>query len=771
MSQISLEIYFLDYHDAWKNKSSFIFLNKEVKIASFYHIITIKKDELEIFKGKEDYIIVSFKLKLNDKEEYEAKFSFYYGKNIMYCYSKKNYKKKSYEFIFHNLNNDEKVSNIKIGNDILDLGDNSDNDFSMKRFIVINPKEDNIEVLNQKISLNEYAEDYNENSIQMSFFSIKKKIIVTQEIVQEEYESIIDLIKPKKLFFNNIFSISQELLNEYNQYEKEFKKINSNLLQKFNNKKNDDNKKEINIISNVSRGEDEQNDNIYERKETKLDKLRENFLKRIKPILERIEKEHLAINDYNQKSNINEFGLSTYIYKLLKYSLIIPNKKIKKEFSEDEDLELFFHYLIWHYYYCKYYVSSNKDINQFAQFINYMNKKKEEIFSDKKLQNYQKAKLLRFYSNGLEKHSKGMKRYLDTIIGYYFFQDMDKNSIILKALNVINYISANITEKSDLFFPLLLINSGLGYYKNNENKKEKTYCFKALSPKMISKHLEELTPDIFVLYSNSEEDIYGETEKCHGILSINIAHMYKNISEDSVNLLFTQMENAPTFLDSTDLSNTVILFIHEIYGHNKLIYEKNTFLTSPRKFFNKASDYIEMVSIHSNDVGNKFYKCLTDLDINFNKGDSGQVIEYFFGDCHFGKITRILPLCLKTDGLFEKQNLNYWVDNLQFIRKYVEYKFIGTLMEKHGWYTMKTNFDNLEEEIRELRQAIKKEEINVDNLIKNYFNNCKLPEKKNVTDDEIFTILEYLTSETQKGMVPIFDYWSYVEGMLTLKCK
>ena len=78
MSQISLEIYFLDYDDAWKNKSSFIFLNKEVKIASFYHIITIKKDELEIFKGKEDYIIVSFKLKLNDKEEYEAKFSFYY---------------------------------------------------------------------------------------------------------------------------------------------------------------------------------------------------------------------------------------------------------------------------------------------------------------------------------------------------------------------------------------------------------------------------------------------------------------------------------------------------------------------------------------------------------------------------------------------------------------------------------------------------------------------------------------------------------------------
>ena len=178
-----------------------------------------------------------------------------------------------------------------------------------------------------------------------------------------------------------------------------------------------------------------------------------------------------------------------------------------------------------------------------------------------------------------------------------------------------------------------------------------------------------------------------------------------------------------------------------------------------------------MVSFNSKDIGNLFYRSLTDLDINFNKRDSGQVIEYFFGDCHFGKITRILPLCHKTEGLFEKKNLKFWVDNLQFIRKYVDYKFVGTLMENYKWYSLKRNFDNLEEDIQGIREAIKEQEINVDNLIRNFFIICELTENKNSNDDEIYTILNYLTSETYKGMIPIFDYWGYLEGKLTLKCK
>ena len=382
------------------------------------------------------------------------------------------------------------------------------------------------------------------------------------------------------------------------------------------------------------------------------------------------------------------------------------------------------------------------------------------------MKNYQKAKLLRFILNGLEKHYNGMKQYLDTLIGYYFFEDLKTDSILIKALDVIKYISENVDEKSEIFFPLLLINSGIGYYKN-----ESTYCFKILSPKMIAKHLKDLMPELFVLYSNSLDEIYGETEKCHGIITININHMYPKL-KNNFSLLFYPFEDAEPFLDVSDLSRTVVLFIHEFFGHNKFIYEKNSFLSSPKKFFNKANDYIEMIEIDSKrNEGNQFYKCLSQLDIKYNKGESGQFIEYFFGKCDFGKITRILPLCKKIEGIFEKNNLKYWDDDLKFFRKYIEFKFIGTLMEGVKLYTMERNFENLEKEIKDISKAIKEQEINVDNLIKKYFENCKLPEKKNISENEYRTIINFLTSETQKGIFPFFDYWAYLEGKSTLKCK
>lgn len=71
MSQISLEIYFLDFE---KNNSSFIFLDEEETIIKPYYKIPIDK---AIFNGREDYIILSFKVKINNEKIYEAIFSLY----------------------------------------------------------------------------------------------------------------------------------------------------------------------------------------------------------------------------------------------------------------------------------------------------------------------------------------------------------------------------------------------------------------------------------------------------------------------------------------------------------------------------------------------------------------------------------------------------------------------------------------------------------------------------------------------------------------------
>lgn len=140
--------------------------------------------------------------------------------------------------------------------------------------------------------------------------------------------------------------------------------------------------------------------------------------------LDQIDQEHIKINDFHKNPDGRNFGLTKYILKLLKYSLIVSNEKLDKIFSKNEDLEKFFHYLIWDYYYCEFKIRKRNNIDWSVEFFDYINSKKEEIFKDKNLQNYQKAKILRFFYNGVENHCNGMKQYLNTIKEYYFFKDV-----------------------------------------------------------------------------------------------------------------------------------------------------------------------------------------------------------------------------------------------------------------------------------------------------------------------------------------------------------
>ena len=733
MSQISLEIHFLDYENEFgcgaTNKSSFIFLNEEIKITKKMVILNINQKE---FNEREDYIVTSIKLKLSNKQEYEANFKLYYGKNKMYCYIKKNYYKNSYELIFHNLK--EKISKIKIGKDEIDKGDRFDDTNIMERFLIINPIENKINILEQDIALDEYTEGLSGNSFQMSFYSVKEKKIVVQEINKEGNETLIELLKLKKDNFLKVYELSLNLVEEYKY------KDNSS---------------------------------------------RETFEIKIKPILKELEEQNNIIMKKDQNNIKNEnSNISLYVKNLLNYSLNISNKILEKQFPENEDiylqgfssdpfpreqsnLELFFHFLIWHCYLFKYYISSIKNIQLFIQYIQYMDIKKKEIFNDTKLKKYQKVKLLKFYSVGLENHYNSQEGYINTIIGHYFFHEMDKDSILNKSLEVVKYISSNLTEKSALFFPLLLLNSGIGYIN-----KEKTYSFSILSPKMIRQHLKELIPDLIILYYNDNEIIYGETEKSHGIISINIKKTFPKImSKENFSILFQPMNKNPFYLESNDLANSVILFIHELCGHNKLIYQKNCSLKSPKKFYNRNFEFIEMIDYNSNKEGDQYYKCLSQYEIDGNKGESGQFIEYFFGFCEFGKNTRLLPLCKKIDGLFSKNNLHYWVDDLNFFKKYVEFKFLGTILETTNFIKMNIIPDNLEKEIIEIQEVAKKEKPNVDNLIRKYLTNCNFPEKKKkISENEHNIFLNYLSGDAKAIMEELNDL-GFLENNMVLKCK
>ena len=401
----------------------------------------------------------------------------------------------------------------------------------------------------------------------------------------------------------------------------------------------------------------------------------------------------------------------------------------------------------------------------FSIFIENINKIKDKIFNDKKLKNYQKAKLLKFYAVGLEKNYASMEKYLETIFGYYFFEEFNPNSVLNKSLELIKYIVDNLTEKSELFFPLLLINSGIGFIEKNE-----TYCFSMLSPKMIRNHLKELIPEFIVLYYDSKDPVFGETEKSHGILTINTFYTFPNLREDNLEMLYLSMEITENFISIKDLANTVIFLIYEICSHNKFINRKRNVLNSPKKFFNKKNQIIEMVHYQSESQDEKYYKCLSELDIQHNKGDSGQLIEYFFGFCKFGKILEILPSCKKIEGLFEKNNFRYWIDDLHFFRKYIEIKFIGTLIENNFNHQMKVNVKDLNSEINDIQEYIKKERLNVDNLIKKNFETFEFPQKrKKINDNEYESLLNFLSGDSEKGKFQNFIF--YLKQNMKIKRK
>ena len=740
--KVILKILFLDYEESLK--SSFIIFKEKREIKNENFKINLSK----YFNGlDDDYIITPFKITPNDNEIYEANVTIYNGYNIMYCYLKNNYKKNTYEFVFLNFSDKEKVSKIKIGEDELIRGDRFDDTTKMVRFTLINSKYNEINLLNNKINLDDYTKKLKGNSFQISFFSIEKKEIIIKEIEIEDKESIMNIIKNKESIFNSIYELSQQLLRE--------KEIDQNKMKKIRNYKKKENDNQINAANSSF-------DLLYRNSLSEI-VLNENLFKqKINDIIKKIKDE----DDKFDKKGLIKMGKDLYFskvaFKILKCSINESNQNLEKQIFTIEDLELFYKYLIWHFYYCKIKLS-NEDINFFIEFLEIMNKTKEEIFKDNNLKNYQKASLIKFYCQGLESNFLDMNKYINTIKGYFFFKDMEENSILRQALEIIKYIGNNINEKSELFFPLLLINSGIGYYNG-----EKTYCFSILSPKMIRKHINEMIPELIVLYSDNDL-CYSVTEKSHKIMKINIKTTYPNLNEDKFQLLFFDLNEISPILDVKSLSMTVIVFLRELLGHNKLTYNKNnSFMVSPKKFFNKENKNIKMIEFDSNEIREDFYKCLSYSQRDGNREEEEQFIEYFLGKSKYGYISRLLPECSKVENLFNKVNYKYWVDDLKFLKEYVEIKYIGTLLEKNNIIKMINSYD-LQIEINQIKKAIEENQKKVNEIILNNFNEIEFSSKKRKISEREY--VKYLNIFSPESADKIEVDWEYFEEIMQLKCK
>ena len=281
-------------------------------------------------------------------------------------------------------------------------------------------------------------------------------------------------------------------------------------------------------------------------------------------------------------------------------------------------------------------------------------------------------------------------------IKYYIMNNVEKYSVFYYILNFFKEFIDQLNESSYLFFPLLELNSGVGFYRQ-----DKVYCFNMININILKKHLKEIIPEVIISFSLNENQI-ALTQKYNGMISFNTQKI--GIKEENIDF-YTKKT-----IDIKQTKNYAIKLIrylfHEI-AHKKFTFEnQDDEFNSPIKFINKNNEIITLKYINSKEKGSNLCKILTSSKNNI--GDSGHFLEYYFGFLLNENIMDLLIECPDLSKLIDNPQL-FTSNDLTFLKKYIKYKYIT---EKNNIiYNFDENLSILDE-VTKLEELITKNNIN-----------------------------------------------------------
>ena len=260
------------------------------------------------------------------------------------------------------------------------------------------------------------------------------------------------------------------------------------------------------------------------------------------------------------------------------------------------------------------------------QVILFLEKYKKKVINDKFLSNFQKILVLRIYCYLFMK-SSGIENFRNQNFQYFIISKSEENSVFRLCLDFLNSFINKMTTKSKFFFPLLQINSGVGYY----TKKDQVYSFNMMNLEMIKEHLREITPDILFFYKTKRTRNKVIKYPNDGTIVFNTEHVFKKYN---VELFQKKSDNEVD--RNIDKNNATILFrflFHEMMGHKKFMYKNYKDSHSPKKAITTDNQVITLFHENYEDNNNpNYWKILTDTDIEcLDKGDSRHYLEAFWG--------------------------------------------------------------------------------------------------------------------------------------------
>ena len=388
---------------------------------------------------------------------------------------------------------------------------------------------------------------------------------------------------------------------------------------------------------------------------------------------------------------------------------------LSKAFNDDELYDLYYLYILWLVCDMKYFpeeqeteekIECNLPINIIYIYIrNFYEKYK----NDKDLLIYQR--ILLFYSNTIFFIKiDNIDQYNKCELEYINVKKIENNSVFGLSLKFLEDFIYTLNTRSYLFYPLLLLDSGL--YYNRENKS--IYGFDFQSCEKVKEHLKDLLPDVFFVYKLDSLD----KEKGFNYKGMKTIFLNKSTVLENYNgALIT--ENSNTKKVKHYAMRTSKFFMHECFGHNKFLYQQKIGIDSPRHFYNKEKKFITMIPKIAKSISysneNNFYTNNKKFE-----GESGNFLEYFYG---FYKDELVIDLLYNISDIGKLiDNVKYFTsEKLDNLKKYIIYKYLIT---KNNIKFNEKEDTQLEKDIEEMSLLLKANNINIDE------NKVQIKEKK-----------------------------------------
>ena len=417
-----------------------------------------------------------------------------------------------------------------------------------------------------------------------------------------------------------------------------------------------------------------------------------NFLFGIKAI-EKYEKFSIIENMKKQKAELEKFyyNIKEMIDKKLdkiKYNILFKNFEIKEyplnfsqkkdilknEFKTNEDYYIMFLYWIWYSIKACFYKEKYKCGISIIDLFNNIYDIYQLYYKDNELLIYQKILLL--YSNVsflLEKND--IQKYKSANLRYIKRKDIKDNSIYKLSFDFLSDFISKLTERSYLFYPLLMLDSENYYYNIDFEYKEHIYGYNRESINVIKEHLNQLLPEVFFEYSDEGNIIRKENGfnyKGFKVIFLNRLAILKNLEKDAANDENISVEEKRVFKHYAILSAKTIM--HESFGHNKRIYNNKNKITSPSRFYNKEKRFVKMIPFSSREKSDNNIELFKSLNERLT-GESGKFFEYFFGK--YNDNVLIIDLIFQIEYIGNLlDNIDYFVkENLDELKQYIINKY------------------------------------------------------------------------------------------------